>query len=127
MAGVLAHEHIEELEAEIRASAPASDRIVHLDHNSAAYEATVRTVDRLIVIVETSNVYRESEPEDHERRLAELEAGRRLLGSRWLSLHTLKAALLGTITYLAAKFADAPIGEAATAAWNAIKILLGLH
>ena len=127
MAGVLAHERIEELASEIRASAPASDRIVHLDHNSAGYQATVKTVDRLIVMVETSNVYRESEPEDHERRLAELEAGRRLLGSKWLSLHTLRAALLGTITYLAAKFADAPIGEAATAAWNAIKILLGIH
>jgi hypothetical protein len=127
MAGVLAHEHIEELESEIHATAPASDRIVGLDHNSAAYQATVRAVDRLIVIVGTSNVYREREPDDHERRLAELEAGRRLLGSRWLSLHTLKAALLGTITYLAGKFADAPIGEAATAAWSAIKILLGLH
>jgi galactokinase len=88
MAGVLAHEHIEGLESEIRATAPASDRIVGLDHNSAAYQATVRTVDRLIVIVGTSNVYREREPDDHERRLAELEAGRRLLGSRWLSLHT---------------------------------------
>ena len=43
-----------------------------------------------------------------------------------LSLKTLKVALIGTITYLAAKFADAPIGEAAAAAWNAMKALLGL-
>jgi cell division protein ZapA (FtsZ GTPase activity inhibitor) len=127
MAGILAHEHIDELETEMRTSAPASDRTVGLDHNSAEYQTVVAAVDRLIVVVQTSNVYRETAPQDHERRLAELEAGRRLLGSKWLSLKTLKVALIGTITYLAAKFADAPIGEAAVTAWNALKVLLGLR
>lgn len=126
MAGILAHEHIAELEADLHASAPASDRAVGLNHNSAEYQTAVATLDQLIVVVQTSNVYRETEPQDHERRLAELEAGRRLLGSRWLSLKTLKIALISTITYLAAKFADAPIGEAAVAAWSALKRLLGL-
>lgn len=126
MAGILAHEHIAELEADLRASAPASDRTVGLNHNSAEYQTAVATLDHLIVVVQTSNVYRESESQDHERRLAELEAGRRLLGSRWLSLKTLKIALISTIIYLATKFADAPIGEAAVAAWSALKGLLGL-
>ncbi|WLB05140.1 hypothetical protein [Bradyrhizobium elkanii] len=126
MAGILAHEHIAELDTEMRASAPASDRTVGLNHNSAEYQSAVAAVDRLIVVVQTSNVYRETEPQDHERRLAELEAGRHLLGSKWLSLKTLKVALIGTITYLAAKFADVPIGEAAVAAWSALKVLLGL-
>ncbi|MER8568033.1 hypothetical protein NKH85_18900 [Mesorhizobium sp. M0924] len=127
MAGVLSYEHIENLEAGTRGLAPASDRIVGLDHNSAAYLTAVAAVDQLIVVVRESNVYREADPEDQERRIAELEAGRRLLGSKWLSLATVKAALVGTVTYLAAKFADAPIGEAAAAAWSALKALLGLQ
>jgi len=126
MAGVLAEEHIDDLETQARTRVSASDRIVGLDHNSAGYLAAVAAVDKLIIVVRESNLYREADPEDQERRLAELEAGRRLLGSRWLSLATVKAALIGTITYLAAKFTDAPIGEAATAVWRALKALLGL-
>jgi hypothetical protein len=126
MAGVLAEERIDELEAEARTRVPASDRVVGLDHNSPTYVAAVTAVDQLIVAVRESNAYRETEPDDQERRLAELEAGRRLLASKWLSLATVKAALIGTVTYLAAKFADAPIGEAASTAWTALKALLGL-
>jgi hypothetical protein len=37
-----------------------------------------------------------------------------------------KATLIGTVVYLAAKFADALIGDAAGAAWHALKALLGL-
>jgi hypothetical protein len=106
--------------------APASDRVVRLDHNQHSYEETLTKIDHLIDIVRESNSYREADGADQERRIAELEAGRRVLGSRWVSVSTLKAGLIGTLTYLASKFADAPIGEAATCAWNALKHLLGL-
>lgn len=126
MAGVLAEERIDDLETQARTGVPASDRVVGLDHNSADYLTAVAAVDKLIVVVRESNFYREADPEDHERRLAELEAGRRLFGARWLSLAAVKATLIGTVTYLAAKFADALIGDTASAAWNALKTLLGL-
>ncbi len=125
MAGVLAHERIAELE-EAQRPAPASDRLVAIDHNQPAYYETLAAIDRLVEVVRESNLYRETDPADQERRIAELEAGRRLLGSRWVSTETVKAAFIGTLTYLASKFADAPIGEAATWAWNAIKHLIGL-
>ena len=125
MAGVLAHERIAELEG-ARRLAPASDRIVALDHNQPAYNETLAAIDRLIEVVRESNSYREADAADQERRIAELEAGRRLLGSRWVSAATVKQAFIGTLTYLAGKFADAPIGEAATWAWKALKHLIGL-
>jgi cell division protein ZapA (FtsZ GTPase activity inhibitor) len=125
MAGVLAYERLEELE-DSRGTAPASDRLVGLDHNSANYITATQTLDALIVVVRDSNRYREEDGPDQERRLAELEAGRTLLRSRWVSTATVKAALWGTLAYLATKFADAPIGEAATLAWNAVKHLLAI-
>ena len=125
MAGVLAYERIEELEVEAR-MVPAADRIVSLDHNGRDYAVAVAELDRLVEMVQDSNSYREEDPADQERRLSELEAGRRLLGSRWVSLATIKAAFWGTLGYLALKFVDAPIGEAASLAWAAIKKLIGL-
>jgi cell division protein ZapA (FtsZ GTPase activity inhibitor) len=124
MAGVLAHERIAELE-ETQRLAPASDRVVALDHNQPAYNETLAAIGRVVAVVRESNRYRETDAADQERRIAELEAGRRLLGSRWVSVATVKAVLISTLTYLASKFADAPIGEAATWAWNALKHLIG--
>ncbi len=125
MAAVLAYERLEEFE-DAGMNVPASDRTVRLDHNGPDYLAATSALEQLIHVVRDSNSYREAEPEDQERRLAELEAGRRLLGSSLVSVATMKAAVIGTITYLAAKFIDAPIGEAATIAWTALKRLLHL-
>ena len=122
MAGILAHERIDELESG-KDLVPAADRVVGLDHNAPDYaEAMVA----LIVVVRESNSYREMDASDQERRVAELEAGRTLLQSRWVSLKVIKATLWSTLAYLALKFADAPIGEAATIAWNSVKRLLGI-
>jgi len=126
MAGILAREQIEELEDDVRAATPVSTQI-ELDHNSSVYRSAVAAVDQLIIVVEASNLYRQSEPEDQERRLAELKAGRTLLTSKWLSLDTVKVVLVSTLTYLLSKFADAPIGEAASLAWKAVKTLLGIQ
>jgi len=124
MAGVLAYERIARLE-ESQAMAPGSDRLVPLDHNQPPYIETVAALDQLISLVRESNSYREADADDQDRRLAELEAGRRLLGGRLVSWATLQAGLIGTLTYLAGKFADAPIGEAAGWVWTAIKHLAG--
>lgn len=125
MAGILAHERIKELENGTEL-VPASDRVVGLDHNAAAYAQAMVAVDALIVVVRESNSYREMDAADQERRVAELEAGRTLLRSRWVSLKMVKATLWSTLAYLALKFVDAPIGEAASLAWNALKRLLGI-
>ena len=126
MAGILAHERIDDLVREAE-TVPASDRVVGLDHNAAEYVETITTVETLIIVVRESNSYQEEDAPDQERRLAELEAGRTLLKSRWVSPTTVRAAFWGTLVYLASKFADAPIGDAATAAWSALKQLFGIR
>jgi cell division protein ZapA (FtsZ GTPase activity inhibitor) len=126
MAGILAHERIDELENGTE-FVPASDRVVRLDHNVPAYAEAMVALDALILVVRESNSYREMDEADQERRVAELEAGRTLLGSRWVSLKMVKATLWSALAYLALKFADAPIGEAATLAWNALKRLLRIE
>jgi len=123
MAGILAHERIDELENGTEL-VPASDPVVGLDHNSPPYVHAMVALEMLIVVVRDSNSYRQMDEADHERRVAELEAGRTLLQSRWVSLKVVKAALWSTLAYLALNFVDAPIGEAATLAWNALKHLL---
>jgi cell division protein ZapA (FtsZ GTPase activity inhibitor) len=125
MAGVLAHQQIEELEVRL-GSVPASDRIVTVDHNQPNYAETIAALERLIEVISENNHYRENDEADQERRVFELEAGRRLLDSRWISVATVRATLWGTLAYLASKFMNAPIGEAASLAWSALKKLLGL-
>jgi len=125
MAGVLAHERITELEAALN-FAPASDRVVSFNDNMPDYFAAASALEHLVDVVRESNSYREADPHDQDRRLAELEAGQRLLKSKWISLHVLRATLLSTLGYLAIQFVNAPIGEAATFAWQAIKKLLGI-
>jgi hypothetical protein len=125
MAGILAHERIDELETG-KDLVPAADRVVGLDHNAPDYAKAMEALEALIVVVRESNSYREMDAPDQERRVAELEAGRTLLQSRWVSLKVIKAALWSTLAYMALKFADAPIGEAATIAWNSLKRLLGI-
>lgn len=125
MSAILAYERIEELEA-AAAPFPLPGPAMALDHAAPRYVKASAALEALIIVVRESNSYRESDPADQERRLAELEAGRTLLKSRWVSPETLKATLWGTLAYLASKFADTPISEAAAAAWTALKRLLNI-
>lgn len=125
MGAIIAYERIEELEA-AATPFPLTDLAIALDHAAPIYVQASTALETLIIVVRESNSYRENDPADQERRLSELEAGRTLLKSRWVSPDTVKAMLWGTLAYLASKFADTPIGEAAAAAWTAIKRLLNI-
>lgn len=125
MAGLLAIEHIEELEAGA-ATTPAADRVVPVNHNTPEYAAAMAAIDQVVDAIRKSNHYRETDPDDQERRLAEIEAGKRLLIGKFVSLTAIKATLLAALSYLVMKFIDVPIGELAEIAWRAVQALLGL-
>ena len=110
-----------------RVTVPASNRFVELDHNSAAYQEAVAAGDELIQAVRESNAYTDTDSADKEHRLAELEAGYRLLRAPRVNAATAKAILTGVLTYLITKFADQPIGDLAKVAWSALKTLFGFH
>lgn len=108
------------------AAVPASDRYVELDHNSAEYREATEAVLAVIERVRSDNQYGATEPDDKEQRLSELAAGSTLLKSVRVRVTAVTAVLLAPLTYLAAKFLDTAVGEAASAALNAVKVLFGL-
>ncbi|MEQ1863676.1 MAG: hypothetical protein ABL996_03390, partial [Micropepsaceae bacterium] len=102
---------------------PASDRYVALDHNQPAYEKAVEELDALIrqVAEERSNSF-----EEKEGVLGELEAVRTMLARTKINISALKAIGAAIFGYIALRFADAPLGEAAQHVWGLIKGLVGL-
>lgn len=101
---------------------PASDRLVTLSHNSAEYQEATGQLNKLIEAVEFD---RTNDFEEKEQLLAELRAGRELLKSTKVSPSRVEVILYGCLGYIAAKFADEPIGALAHLTWSAIKTLLG--
>ena len=106
--------------------APASDRTVTLDDNSPEYRDVVDTLDKLKRAIEANNEYRNSDLEDHERRLTDVESTLKLLENKRVNVNAMKAVAFGSLVYLAEKFAEHPIGELAKAAWDGLKALLGI-
>ena len=103
---------------------PGINRAVSLNHNSAQYKETMEALDKVEESVRGSNEY--NDDEDKKLRLAEMGAGKELLKSTSVRPAAVRAVLAGTLIYLAEKFANAPIGEAALLAWNLVKSLIGL-
>lgn len=118
-----------ELEAAVtggeEAGVPASDRYVRLDHNSPAYTQTVAALEAVVEAVRRDNEYGSADPDDRDQRIAELEAGKRLLQEVRVRVDAAHALFVGTLGYLAVKFADAAIGNMANEALNWVRVLLG--
>lgn len=103
--------------------APASDRVVPLDHNTTEYQSTIASLDKVIAEVRAE---RRNDFFDKEQRLAELDAGKALLSADRVSLRPALAVFSTVLGYLALKFVDVPIGQAAQSAWEAVLKLFGL-
>ena len=85
---------------------PAADRIVQVDHNSEPYKALTADLETIERAVQESNAVASGEPEQRERVLAELGAGRRLLRALLVRANVVLALLGGALAWLAAKFAE---------------------
>ena len=107
-------------------SVPASDRIVSIDHNSSEYRSVVEKLEALRAAVESNNEFRSENLDEHERRLTDIETTLKILENKRVRVGAVRVAAYGTLIYLAEKFADEPIGELASAAWEALKTLLGI-
>jgi hypothetical protein len=110
-----------------RQAIPASDRYVEVDHNSATYHEAIAALDAVVKEVRESNAYRESDPDDQEIRLVQLEAGSRILRNcKRVGVAVVSTLLLAPLAWLADKFLDQTIGAKAEATIQAIKALFGL-
>ncbi|UUX48886.1 hypothetical protein NUH88_15945 [Nisaea acidiphila] len=102
---------------------PASDRVVDLDHNSAAVAAVKEAVDDTLSAVKQSNEVGSEEPQEKERIEAELEAGQRLLKAKRVDLGKLVAVLFRVLRFIAERFFGSAAAKAADRAIDLLEKL----
>lgn len=95
-------------------SAPASDRVVRLDHNSARYKEITEALEVFEKAIRESNEAYD-DPELREQHLAEVSAARRLLEPVRVRIGAVVALVGGAASYIAMKFIDTGIGKVAGA------------
>jgi hypothetical protein len=105
------------------AIAPASDRVVRLDHNSAAYRDAMQALETLERVLKEANDF--PDLEEKEQQVAEVSAARRLLQSARVRIAAVASLAGPTLTYLAKQFVNTGIGRAAGAAIDKLIALLG--
>jgi hypothetical protein len=107
-------------------NAPASDRIVTLDHNSAAYRDVTDKLAELQRVAETSNELAANHPAERERVVAELDAGRRLLRAVTVRAETVWSVLRPALAWLGEKSTDSIVGILVGAVAVILAGLLGI-
>jgi hypothetical protein len=115
---------LRELERAPSIPVPASDRVVRLDHNAAAYAAVTEALGKVEEAVKATNDYPDAE--DKEQRIAEISAGRRLLESTRVRVVAITAVLGPALRWLAEKFGGSIVGQIAATAWKLLSGLLGI-
>jgi len=123
---VKAYIDLQVIETDSNNNAPASDRMVSINHNSAEYQQTETALTELMDKIRSNNEFNEREPNQRNQVLAELRAAQELIKADQVSTRKVDALVTGTFIYLIEKFADAPIGELASSTWALLKALIGL-
>lgn len=106
---------------------PASDRIVHLDHNSAAHKEAVSALEQVEDELVKSNSL-DLKPEEREAFVAEVRSAKQLISGkqvRQAAIYFLVQAT-GILSELWTRFKVETIGALAMAAVAALKFLVGL-
>ena len=102
---------------------PASDRVVSVQHNSADYRELVTALQDLEKAIRETNKFPESD--DRDQRLAEIEAGRTLLGASRVRVAAIFTLLADPLLFFTKKFAGEFIAKFADVAWRALQRLMG--
>jgi hypothetical protein len=100
---------------------PASDRVVTLDDNAPDYKQSMEVLAQTIEAVRVDN-----QAEDREERLAELEAGKRLLQAPRARLEAIRATLIAALKDLMKETRSEAIKTLAKAALAAFVALFHL-
>ncbi|TPJ77182.1 MULTISPECIES: hypothetical protein [unclassified Mesorhizobium] len=102
---------------------PASDRIVHLDHNKPEYTATLEAIEAAHDAALASN---EIDPDDRDRVKFELDAGILLIKASSVRLAAIEAVLIHALKWLVAGFAGNALAHVAEQALQAVLKLLAI-
>lgn len=107
-------------------SAPASDRVVRIDHNSQTYRDADSAIQEALRLATESNEVAAAAPEEREQAIAELEGGRRLLKAVRVRADAAWAIIAPPLKWLASKFVDTAVGKVFDLTLIAIAALLGI-
>lgn len=88
-------------------------------------QATIENIDRLQNLIKQNNEIMSRNNQEVKEVLISLGEGKKLIESgSVVSIGKIEGIFYGALAYLAAKFADAPIGEAASVCWGLVKNLI---
>lgn len=104
----------------------ASDRVVALDHNSAAYRDTEANLQSLERTVQASNALGAESPEERDQIVAELSAARRLLKAARVRLDALSTLIVPALKWIGSKIADTTVQIAIAAILAALAAMFGV-
>ncbi|WP_394763554.1 hypothetical protein [Phenylobacterium sp.] len=104
-------------------AAPASDRVVRIDHNSAEYAEAIAKLDELTEVLRGSNSS-SLDPEEKGRIVVELDAGRQLLAAPRVRLTAVRVVLIGALSALSLLFPDFGVNVLASAAMLAVQAVI---
>ena len=106
--------------------APASDRVVPLDHNSAPYQETVESVDKVIEELKKDQRFDNERGQERHVLLRVIEGSRRLLDDTRMNVEIGVKLLLEPLILVAKKYTQVLLGALAGKAVDLVSKLLGL-
>ncbi len=104
--------------------APASDRIVRRDDNSAAFDEAVNALDEAISVVAKANDIGDLNAGERMAVLSQLRESQKLFALPEIKVSAIKALIEPALRWLADKAAGGLVGNAAVAALAAIAKLM---
>jgi hypothetical protein len=85
---------------------PASDRVVKINHNAPEYQKIVAGIETVTAAAKKNNSLKSAYPEDFEQRIAELEAGKRLIDAPQANAQLVYSSLTKALKWILEKIVD---------------------
>jgi len=104
---------------------PASDRIVSLKHNSDPYRQAIESLDAIVREIRADNRTGGFSTEEKEAAIADLTAGRQLLGATKVRARSVYELIHVPLTWVVKVYAQGTIQELAKALFSHLRILFG--
>lgn len=118
-------DHIEDILSQFDPLEPVRysniDKIIDLNKNPKVRDEIVDQLTKLTVMLQTSNTAMSMKSSELEKAINDLKAGTEIIKTGKFTIGKIEGVLFGALGFIATKFAEAPIGDAAGLCWNLLK------
>lgn len=118
-------DHIEDILSQFDPLEPLrysdQNKIIDLNKNPKVRDEIVDQLTKLTVMLQTSNTAMAMKSSELEKAINDLKAGTEIIKTGKFSIGKIEGVLFGALGFIATKFAEAPIGDAAGLCWNLLK------